>query len=320
MMSRTSVLEREMYTEAEAARLLRVPQSTLHYWLEGGQRRGKTHRPVIRIEPSGSRAVTWAEFVEAGLLHSYRNARVPMTELRTFIDLLRADLGVAYPLAHHRPFVSGRNLVMQAQDQAGLDPDFCLVAVASGQLILTGPSQLFVDRVTREGDIATAWRPHDDPNSPVRMTPDIRFGKPAIGDVRYYIDADILGLGKLLVQIRNDVTYPGDPGGVLHKRGRQPCPIASPPVPDTERIPVATAHHWLIITRDANIAVNRAEIAAVRDNAARMVTLSGRDAISTWNQLEILMTQWRQIQSLLDQPGPFIYAATRTSIREFDPA
>jgi uncharacterized protein (DUF433 family) len=106
-----------------------------------------------------------------------------MTELRTFIDLLRADLGVAYPLAHHRPFVSGRNLVMQAQDQAGLDPDFCLVAVAGGQLILTGPSQLFVDRVTWEGDIAAGWRPHDDPNSPVRMTPDVRFGKPAIGGI-----------------------------------------------------------------------------------------------------------------------------------------
>lgn len=28
-----SVLEREIYTEAEAARLLRVPQGTLHYGL-----------------------------------------------------------------------------------------------------------------------------------------------------------------------------------------------------------------------------------------------------------------------------------------------
>jgi hypothetical protein len=27
-----SVLDQEMYTEAEAARLLRVPQSTLNYW------------------------------------------------------------------------------------------------------------------------------------------------------------------------------------------------------------------------------------------------------------------------------------------------
>jgi hypothetical protein len=30
--------------------------------------------------------------------------------------------------------------------------------------------------------------------------------------VRFYIDADLLGLGKLLGTLRNDVTYPGDPG------------------------------------------------------------------------------------------------------------
>ena len=36
-----------MYSESEAARLLRVPQGTLNYWLEGGQRRGKTYRPVF---------------------------------------------------------------------------------------------------------------------------------------------------------------------------------------------------------------------------------------------------------------------------------
>jgi hypothetical protein len=35
------VLDREMYTEAAAARLLGLPQGTLNYWLEGGERRGK---------------------------------------------------------------------------------------------------------------------------------------------------------------------------------------------------------------------------------------------------------------------------------------
>jgi hypothetical protein len=29
--------------------------------------------------------------------------------------------------------------------------------------------------------------------------------------VRFYVDADILGLGKILGSLRNDVTYPGDP-------------------------------------------------------------------------------------------------------------
>ena len=44
--------------------------------------------------------------------------------------------------------------------------------------------------------------------------------------VRIYVDADLLGLGKILVGLRNDVTYPGDPGAVIHKRQRAPCPIA----------------------------------------------------------------------------------------------
>jgi hypothetical protein len=62
-----SVLEREMYTEAEAARLLRVSQSTLHYWLEGGGRDGRHYKPVVRLQPTGRRSVTWAEFVEYGV-------------------------------------------------------------------------------------------------------------------------------------------------------------------------------------------------------------------------------------------------------------
>ena len=42
--------------------------------------------------------------------------------------------------------------------------------------------------------------------------------------VRIYADADVLGLGKILAALRNDITYPGDPGAVIHKRQRPPCP------------------------------------------------------------------------------------------------
>jgi len=87
-----SVLERELFSEAEAARLLRVPQSTLHWWLDGGTYRGRGYRPVIRLEPRGERSVTWAEFVEAGLLRQYRRIHgVSLSELRTVIDRLRAE-------------------------------------------------------------------------------------------------------------------------------------------------------------------------------------------------------------------------------------
>ena len=176
-----NVLEREMFTEAEAARLLRVPQRTLNYWLEGGVWRGRTYSPVIRVEPRGGHApVTWAEFVEAGLLREYRRKHVPMHELRAFIDRVRRNYGIPYPLADQRPYVSGRELLAKAQDDAGLDAGLCLVALVRGQYVLTPAADAFYQRVTWEGDTAAAWRPHDDPQSPVLIQPGIRAGRPAV--------------------------------------------------------------------------------------------------------------------------------------------
>src|ERR1700761_8841139 len=156
-----SVLDREIFSEAEAARLLRVAQGTLNYWLNGGKRRGRTYPPVIRTEPRDGRVVTWAEFVEAGLLRGYRrDLQVPMFEVRAFVDLLRARFEIPYPLAHARPFVGeGKQLVWDAQEEAQLDPDFCLIAEVRGQLVLTPASQLFYARVSWIDDVAAAWRP-----------------------------------------------------------------------------------------------------------------------------------------------------------------
>jgi len=134
------------------------------------------------LEPSGERSVTWAEFVEAGLLREYRRTHgVALSELRTVIDRLRKEYGSPYPLAHHRPFVGqGRELLLEVQEDAGLDADLCLIAVANNQLLLIPAAESFVQRVEWADDIAVSWRPHDDPLSPVRMAPNIRFGKPAI--------------------------------------------------------------------------------------------------------------------------------------------
>ncbi|MEV4657808.1 hypothetical protein [Micromonospora sp. NPDC049301] len=176
-----TVLHAEMFSEAEAARLLDLPQSTLHYWLEGGTRRGVKYAPILRSEPQGGRAVTWAEFVEAGLLRQYRRRdRVPMKELRAFIDKLRTELGVPYPLADRRPYAVNKELVHQAQISAGLAPEWHMVAEVSGQLLLTGPSEQFFDRVDWEGDLAAGWRPTADEKSTVRIRPDTRFGRPAV--------------------------------------------------------------------------------------------------------------------------------------------
>lgn len=179
-----TVLDQELYSESEAARLLRVPPSTLNYWLEGGSRRGRVYEPIIREQAKGGHPpVTWSEFIECGWLRQYRRVNgVPMAELRAFITRMRESYQVPFPLAHFKPFANQRQLVLlrEVQSEVGLDPDFCLVAEVSGQLVLTAAADSFVHRVDWADDEPVAWRPHDDPESPVRLLPDVRFGRPSI--------------------------------------------------------------------------------------------------------------------------------------------
>lgn len=132
--------------------------------------------------------------------------------------------------------------------------------------------------------------------------------------VRFYVDADIRGLGLILGPLRNDLTYPADPGAVLHKRKRPPCPITSTAVLDEDWIPVVAARGWLIITRDSKIIENENEINAVRESGAKMVALNQEDARTKWGQLEVFMTRWRDIEPLTGEPGPFIWRASRTAM------
>jgi uncharacterized protein (DUF433 family) len=182
------VLGREFYPVAEAARLLRIPPSTLRWWLEGRVIRGKQYPPVVREEPSGSGLVTWGEFVEAGNLREYRRRDVPLGELRRFIDALRQELRVPYPLAHFQPFVSThRRLVLELQRAAQVPDEFGLVLeVTTGQLLLGRAAESFIERVefSPEGDqpavrIFPAGR-----DSPVVIDPQRGFGAPSIRGVR----------------------------------------------------------------------------------------------------------------------------------------
>ena len=45
-----------------------------------------------------------------------------------------------------------------------------------------------------------------------------------------------------------------------------------------------------------------------------MVALNQRDAQTKWGQLEVFMTQWRRIEALTSEPGPFIWRVSRTAM------
>lgn len=134
--------------------------------------------------------------------------------------------------------------------------------------------------------------------------------------VAYYIDADLLGLAKVLAGIREDITYPGDPGGDVRRRYRPACPITTPATPDEAWLPLVARLGWSVITRDARISRRPAELEAVRQNGAKVFALDGREATNLWTQLEIVMSQWRRIEERAMDAGPFVVSVTRSRLRD----
>ena len=72
---------------------------------------------------------------------------------------------------------------MRAQEDTDLHPDLWLVTDVRGQLLLLPPGDEFLRRVSWDGDVAAGWRPDDNSESPVRIRPNQRFGKPAVSGI-----------------------------------------------------------------------------------------------------------------------------------------
>lgn len=202
-MGELALLDRELYTTQEAARILRMPPATLRWWLEG---KGK-HDPVLRTERTGSPNVTWGEFVEASCLGEYRRRKVPLQKLRLFITLLRDSFGVPYPLAHHQPFVGeGRRLLLEAQDAADLQGAPLVFEATGGQLVLDGAIEAFVERI----DFAHAnkrWAERIHPAGrqvAIVIDPEYSSGAPTVGGVRTEILAELVDAGEDLEEIADE--------------------------------------------------------------------------------------------------------------------
>jgi hypothetical protein len=134
--------------------------------------------------------------------------------------------------------------------------------------------------------------------------------------VRYYVDADTLGLAHSMVLLRGDVTYPGDPGGTFHGVTRPACVITATKTPDDQWIPVVAQQAWAVITRDRSILRRPHEVNLVRTHGAKFFTIASDERMTNWHLLEVLMCNWRRIDALAEQPGPYVWNVTRTAMRQ----
>lgn len=210
-MGSVALLDRRLMTAQEAARQLGIPATTLIRWLEGERRGGRWYRPVLREEPTGEADMSWGEVVEARYLRAYRAKNVPMQRLRPFIADMRQEFGVPYPLAHFKPFASGRRLMLEVQEHRHLPEALRAVyEVSTGQLILDPRAAGFLDRVdfadTGEQE-ALRIRPAGK-ESPVVIDPMISSGASTVRGTRTEILAEQASAGIPVDEIAEDFLMP----------------------------------------------------------------------------------------------------------------
>lgn len=135
-----------------------------------------------------------------------------------------------------------------------------------------------------------------------------------MSEIRFYVDADLLDVGKALVQVRYDVTYPGDPGD--RNRGRPPCPIVSSATPDHIWIPEVASRRWVVIQRDRRMRARIGERDAILAHGLRVVYLRVRKDPSGWRQLELVVRRWELIQLVTSMTGPRTFRASHSNWTE----
>lgn len=206
-----SILERELYTIAEAARLLDLAPWKLKRWLDGFTTHGTFYGPVIRLEQTENENVTWAEFVEAGFLREYRAKNVSLQHLREIVGLIRAKTGVPYPLAHYKPLVASRKLVL-GLDFADLRNETATLAELRGdswQLLWGKAVDLFLTKVEFEDDAARRIHPLGK-DSPVALDPLLAFGIPQVNGIRTEVIAEAFLTNETPEQIAKSYAIPVD--------------------------------------------------------------------------------------------------------------
>jgi uncharacterized protein (DUF433 family) len=178
------LLARPVYDVGQVDRLLGLPPGTSRRWIDGYTRGGRAYPPVVRLEATGQDIVTWGEFTETRLLAEFRDAGVPMINLRPTVVKLREEFKIAYPLARAAPLLepSGRELIWRVQQEVGLESALQLVVVRNNQILLSPQAQNYVSAAEFIGDIVTRIRPLVELDR-VWFDPLRQFGEPAVRNV-----------------------------------------------------------------------------------------------------------------------------------------
>jgi PIN like domain len=113
---------------------------------------------------------------------------------------------------------------------------------------------------------------------------------------RYFVDENLLDVGRALAAVRGDVVHPGHP--------------ELPEVPlgalDPDWLPVVGAGglDLVVITRDRGIRRKPVERQAYVEHRVRAFFLVGKEPLSGWEKLTFILRHWEKLEKRVADNGP----------------
>ena len=205
-----------LYTQAEAARYVDMPATTLRDWAHSA--RGRVGRPMVTSFPSPAPRQPTVPFIglaEAMFLSALRRAGVPMQQIRPALAMVEDRLGVAHALASRRLFVVGPQLLWEvsAEGELGADQRRALIVLRNGQYVFREVVERYLRRIEYAADeYAARLRPPQYEVADVLIDPEINFGVPYFADsgAPLYAVLSRLRAGERISAVADDFDLPED--------------------------------------------------------------------------------------------------------------
>lgn len=147
-----------LYTVAEAARYLDVPDSTFRSWTHGYHRRSPgraevSGAPILTTVPKTAAqgpVIPFIGLAEGLVLTALRGSGVALQRIRPALSRLSADFGLEHALASQRLYTDGAEVLFDYADDE--DPDTAravrsLVVVRNGQRVFNDVIEAYLKRV-----------------------------------------------------------------------------------------------------------------------------------------------------------------------------
>jgi uncharacterized protein (DUF433 family) len=197
------------YSIPLAAHYLRIPESTLTYWVKGYRNKVKDGqsqiRPVI-IRPDNTRhLLSFYNLAEAHVLRVFRTQhRIKLATIRAAIDFVEQKIGKTHPLVSQQFKTDGARLFVEHLGET-------VEALGEGQKFLA-ELMVHLERLDFDNEIVARLYPFtrstDDPSSPrsVFIDPRYSFGRPVLA--RIFVPTDAIAerykAGDSIIELAKD--------------------------------------------------------------------------------------------------------------------